>query len=282
MCTGEGGYPEALYPYDENIVTQVATGLFGVREDTFQRVRMIEFKYAQGAKPGLGGHLLGDKVTPTVARIRESVTGSALFSPFPFHSVYSVEDHKKHIDWMEVDPRALVSVKVSTPTDVDMVAVGSYYAGAHVVQLDGSYGGTVGAGHRQKEHRHAHRVRHSQGAPVPPDRRHPGIGHPGGLRRHPLRLRRSQGHRLGRHLLHIGTADLVALECLRCHNCESGRGCARGIATTDTELVDLMQVSYGADRINNLYYSWSWQLKEILRLLGLRSIRELVGRATPS
>ena len=57
-----------------------------------------------------------------------------------------MEDHKKHIDWIkEVNPLALVSVKVSTPTDVDMVAVGSYYAGAHVVQLDGSYGGTGAA-----------------------------------------------------------------------------------------------------------------------------------------
>ena len=78
---------------------------------------MVEFKYAQGAKPGLGGHLLGDKVTPEVAKIRETVVGSSLFSPFPFHSVYSVEDHKKHLDWIkEINPRALVSVKVSTPS----------------------------------------------------------------------------------------------------------------------------------------------------------------------
>jgi glutamate synthase domain-containing protein 2 len=70
----------------------------------------------------------------------------------------------------------------------------------------------------------------------------------------------------------------VALECLRCHNCESGRGCARGIATTDPELVDLMTIQWGSTRISNMYYAWSWQLKEILRLLGLRSIRELVGR----
>ncbi|RLI18866.1 hypothetical protein DRO54_09595, partial [Candidatus Bathyarchaeota archaeon] len=118
-CTGEGGYPDALVPYADYVITQVATGLFGVREETIQRARIVEFKYAQGAKPGLGGHLLGDKVTPAVAKIRESVEGNALFSPFPFHSVYSVEDHKKHVDWIRViNPRALVSVKVSTPTDV--------------------------------------------------------------------------------------------------------------------------------------------------------------------
>ena len=82
-CTGEGGYHDRLKPYDDHVITQVATGLFGVREDTIQRVRIVEFKYAQGAKPGLGGHLLGDKNTPAVARMREAVAGNALFSPVP-------------------------------------------------------------------------------------------------------------------------------------------------------------------------------------------------------
>ncbi|RPJ11148.1 MAG: FMN-binding glutamate synthase family protein, partial [Desulfobacteraceae bacterium] len=133
-CTGEGGYPEEFVPYADHVITQIATGLFGVREKTIQYAPVVEFKYAQGAKPGLGGHLLGDKVTPKVAAMRETVVGNALFSPFPFHSVYSVEDHKKHVDWVkEINPNVLVSVKVSTPSDVDMVAVGSYYAGAHIV-----------------------------------------------------------------------------------------------------------------------------------------------------
>ena len=104
------------------IITQVATGLFGVREETLQWARVIEIKYAQGAKPGLGGHLLADKVTRDVADVREAVEHTNLFSPFPFHSVYSVEDHKKHVDWLlATNPRALISVKVSTPEDVDMV-----------------------------------------------------------------------------------------------------------------------------------------------------------------
>jgi len=145
-CTGEGGYMERLRPYDDHTITQVATGLFGVREETIQRVRIVEFKYAQGAKPGLGGHLLADKVTPAVATMRETVVGISLFSPFPFHSVYSIEDHKKHMDWIKcVNRRALISTKVSTPVDVDMVAVGSYSAGTHIVHLDGGYGGTGAA-----------------------------------------------------------------------------------------------------------------------------------------
>src|SRR2546425_11272759 len=75
--------------------------------------------------------------------MRESSRFTSLYSSFPFHSVYSVEDHKKHVDWIKtVNPRALVSVKVSTPTDVDMVAIGSYYAGANIIHIDGGYGGT--------------------------------------------------------------------------------------------------------------------------------------------
>jgi NAD-dependent dihydropyrimidine dehydrogenase PreA subunit len=144
--TGEGGFPPELEPYNDHMITQIATGLFGVREETLQWAHILEFKYAQGAKPGLGGHLLADKVTPTVANLREAVPWRSLFSPFPFHSVYSVEDHKKHVDWVRsVNPRALISVKVSTPEDVDMVVVGSYYAGAHIIHIDGGYGGTGAA-----------------------------------------------------------------------------------------------------------------------------------------
>ncbi len=80
--TGEGGYPESLAAYREHVITQVATGMFGVREETILWAPIVEFKYAQGAKPGLGGHLLGDKATMTVAKMRESVPWVSLFSPF--------------------------------------------------------------------------------------------------------------------------------------------------------------------------------------------------------
>ena len=279
-CTGEGGYPDELKPYDDHVITQVATGLFGVREETIQRVKIVEFKYAQGAKPGLGGHLLGDKVTPGVARMREAVVGYPLFSPFPFHSVYSVEDHKKHVDWIKaINPQALVSVKVSTPTDVDMVAVGSYYAGAHIIHLDGSYGGTGAAPDIAKKNiampieyavPKVHRFLQEEGV-----RDKITVIASGGLRTpHDV----AKIIALGADGVCTGTADLVALECIRCHNCESGRGCARGIATTDAELMNLIDVEWGTQRISNLFLAWRKELVRILKRLGMKSIRELVGR----
>lgn len=280
-CTGEGGYPDALIPYDDHVITQVATGLFGVREETIQRVRIVEFKYAQGAKPGLGGHLLGDKVTPAVARMREAVEGNALFSPFPFHSVYSVEDHKKHVDWIkQINPRTLVSVKVSTPVDVDMVAVGSYYAGAHIIHLDGSYGGTGAAPDIAKKNiampiEYAvplvHNFLTEEGV-----RDQVTLIASGGLR---SAWDVAKAIALGADAVVTGTADMVALECIRCANCESGRGCPRGIATTDPELSVQYDDDWGAQRLINLFQSWAVQLKYILWRLGLKDIRQLVGRS---
>lgn len=279
-CTGEGGYPDELIPYSEHIITQVATGLFGVREETIKRSRMIEFKYAQGAKPGLGGHLLGEKNTQEVASMREAVPGTNLFSPFPFHSVYSVEDHKKHVDWIRsVHPDALVSVKVSTPADVDMVAVGSYYAGAHVIHLDGAYGGTGAAPDIAKKNiampieyatAQAHEFLVKEGI-----RDEVVLVASGGIRTSEDILKIIA---LGADGVVVGTAELVAINCVRCGNCERDRGCPIGIATTDPYLSPQMTPDWVCDRICNLYKSWALTIEQRLRALGMNSIRQLRGR----
>ena len=280
-CTGEGGYPHEFLLYAGHIITQVATGLFGVREETILHAPMVEFKYAQGAKPGLGGHLLGDKVTPEVAVMRETVVGNSLFSPFPFHSVYSVEDHKKHVDWIRlINPEALVSVKVSTPTDVDMVAVGSYYAGAHVIHIDGSYGGTGAAPDIAKKNiampieyaiPKVHSFLCSEGV-----RDKICLIASGGIRN---AMDAAKAIALGADGVVIGTAELVALECVRCGNCESGRGCARGIASTDSELGHMITENYAEQRIVNMYMAWRTQWCDLLRQLGMQRISQLVGRS---
>ncbi len=279
--TGEGGYPEELVPYADFIITQVATGMFGVREETIQRARVVEIKYAQGAKPGLGGHLLGDKNTESVARLREAVPGVSLFSPCPFHSVYSVEDHKKHVDWLkQVNPRALISVKVSTPTDVDMVAVGAYYAGAHIVHLDGAYGGTGAAPEIAKKSiampieyaiPKVHRFLVEEGI-----RDQVTLMVSGGLR---SAWDVAKAIALGADGAILGTAELVAIGCVRIGQCEKGLGCPFGITTTDPEHAAGVNPDEAYRRIVNLYTAWLWQLAGILRTLGMRSVGELRGRS---
>jgi glutamate synthase domain-containing protein 2 len=280
-CTGEGGYMERMQPYDDHMITQVATGLFGVREETIQRVPIVEFKYAQGAKPGLGGHLLGDKNTPAVAKMRETVVGISLFSPFPFHSVYSIEDHMKHIDWIKhINRRALISTKVSTPTDVDMVAIGSYSAGTHIVHLDGGYGGTGAAPDIAKKNiampieyaiSKVHNFLVDEGA-----REQVTLVVSGGIR-NPYDVAKAIA--LGADGVVIGTAEMVALGCVRCRRCSTGRGCPRCIATTDKILAVKIDLEWGAQRLINMYNAWRNELVRMLQRLGLESVSRLRGRS---
>jgi glutamate synthase domain-containing protein 2 len=178
-----------------------------------------------------------------------------------------------------VNPQALVSVKVSTPTDIDMVAVGSYYAGAHILQIDGSYGGTGAAPEVAKKDiampieyaiPKVHRYLVAEGV-----RDEIVVMASGGIRTaHDI----AKAIALGADGCVLGTTELVALGCTRCSNCERGRGCPYGITTTDPELSLLIEPAWGADRISNVYASFQAQLRDLLRRLGLPSVRALRGR----
>jgi glutamate synthase domain-containing protein 2 len=161
-----------------------------------------------------------------------------------------------------------------------MVAVGSYYAGAHIIHFDGSYGGTGAAPDIAKKNiampieyaiPRIHRFLKDEGI-----RDQVCLIASGGMRN---AMDVAKAIALGADGVVIGTADLVALDCIRCGKCESGRGCARGIASTDTELGHMITEEYAEQRIVNMYLAWRKQWCQLLRQYGLHSTKELVGRS---
>ena len=92
MNTGEGGLHKELYPYSDRIIVQVASGRFGVNQEYLNRGAAVEIKIGQGAKPGIGGHLPGEKVSQEVSQTRMIPEGSDALSPAPHHDIYSIED----------------------------------------------------------------------------------------------------------------------------------------------------------------------------------------------
>jgi glutamate synthase domain-containing protein 2 len=95
--TGEGGLHKDLYQYGKNVMVQVASGRFGVSEQYLNAGVAIEIKVGQGAKPGIGGHLPGEKVNPAISETRMIPEGSDAISPAPHHDIYSIEDLRQLI-----------------------------------------------------------------------------------------------------------------------------------------------------------------------------------------
>ena len=142
--SGEGGEDPARYRTDKvSRIKQVASGRFGVTPAYLVNADVIQIKVAQGAKPGEGGQLPGDKVTPYIARLRYSVPGVTLISPPPHHDIYSIEDLAQLIfDLKQVNPKAVISVKLVSEPGVGTIATGVAKAYADLITIAGYDGGT--------------------------------------------------------------------------------------------------------------------------------------------
>lgn len=279
MGTGEGGLPKALYPYADHIITQVASGRFGVNEEYLMKGAAIEIKIGQGAKPGIGGHLPGEKVTAEISATRMIPEGSDAISPAPHHDIYSIEDLAQLVRSLKEATRwkKPVFVKIAAVHNAPAIAVGIATSDADAVVIDGYKGGTGAAPKVFRDH---------VGIPIEMaiaavDRR---------LREEGLRneisIIASGGIRcaadvfkaiaLGADAVYIGTAAMVALGCRVCGRCYTGL-CAWGIATQKPELVKRLDPEVGAQRVANLIKAWTHEIKELLGAAGINSIESLRG-----
>jgi len=278
MNTGEGGLHADLYPYQDNVIVQVASGRFGVSPEYLQRGAAIEIKVGQGAKPGIGGHLPGEKINKEVSTTRMIPQGTDAISPAPHHDIYSIEDLRQLIySLKEASGYKPVGVKIAAVHNVAAIASGIVRAGADYVYLDGFRGGTGAA---------PAIIRDNIGIPleiaiavVDQRLRDEGIRNQasiiaaGSIR---SSADMAKAIALGADVVAIGSAALMALGCHLCQGCHTGC-CSWGLTTQKPELTRRVDPEWGAERLTNLVHAWSHELQEILGALGVNAVESLRG-----
>jgi glutamate synthase domain-containing protein 2 len=277
--TGEGGLHEDFYKFGKNTIVQVASGRFGVHEDYLNAGAAIEIKMGQGAKPGIGGHLPGEKIVGDISRTRMIPEGSDAISPAPHHDIYSIEDLRQLVYSLKeaTEYKKPVIVKVAAVHNIAAIASGIARSGADIIAIDGFRGGTGAA---------PTRIRDNVGIPielalaaVDSRLRDEGIRNnvsliAGGSVRSASDVVKAIA--LGADACYIATAALLALGCHLCRTCQSGR-CNWGIATQKPELVKRLNPDIGSQRLVNLMNAWRHEIKEIMGGMGINSIEALKG-----
>ncbi len=278
MNTGEGGLHADLYPYQDHVIVQVASGRFGVNPEYLNRGAAIEIKVGQGAKPGIGGHLPGEKINKEVSTTRMIPQGTDAISPAPHHDIYSIEDLRQLIySLKEASAYKPVGVKIAAVHNVGAIASGIVRAGADYVYLDGFSGGTGAAPAIIRDH---------IGIPleiaiavVDQRLRDEGIRNQasivaaGSIR---SSADAAKAIALGADVVAIGSAALMALGCHLCQGCHTGC-CSWGLTTQKPELTRRVDPEWGAERLSNLVHAWSHELQEILGALGVNAVESLRG-----
>jgi glutamate synthase domain-containing protein 2 len=278
MNTGEGGLHEDLLPYKDHVIVQVASGRFGVNPEYLNAGVAVDIKIGQGAKPGIGGHLPGEKIPLEVAKARMIPVGTDALSPAPQHDIYSIEDLRQLIYAIkEATNYKPVSVKIAAVHNVAAIASGIVRAGADMVYLDGFRGGTGAAPSVIRDHLGIP-IEHAIAA-VDDRLRQEGIRNEasiiaaGGIR---SSADAAKAIALGADCVAIGTAALITMGCTTCGKCYTGN-CSWGITTQRPELTARLDPEVFAQRLMNLVRAWDHELKEILGALGINSIESLRG-----
>jgi len=277
--SGEGGEDERRFGTVKNSrIKQIASGRFGVTPYYLVNADVLQIKVAQGAKPGEGGQLPGDKVTPLIAKLRFSVPGVTLISPPPHHDIYSIEDLAQLIfDLKQVNPKAIISVKLVSGPGVGTIASGVAKAYADFITISGYDGGTGASPLTSVKYAgcpwelglaEAHQSLVTNGL------------------RHKVRLQVDGGLKtgidivkaaiLGAESFGFGTAPMVTLGCKFLRICHLNN-CATGVATQDEILRE--QFFKGLpDQVMNYFKFIAQDVREILARLGVESLTAIIGR----
>jgi glutamate synthase (ferredoxin) len=281
--TGEGGEDPARYKLEANgdsknsAIKQVASGRFGVTSYYLVNAQELQIKMAQGAKPGEGGELPGNKVYPWIAKVRHATPGVELISPPPHHDIYSIEDLAQLIhDLKNANYNARINVKLVSEVGVGVVAAGVAKGHADVVLISGMDGGT--------------------GASPQTSIKHAGLPWELGVAEthqtlvlNNLRSRivvETDGQLktgrdvivaalLGAEEFGFATTGLVAMGCIMMRVCHLDT-CPVGVATQNPELRKKFMGT--PDQVVNFLKFIAQDMREIMAQLGVKTVNELIGR----
>jgi glutamate synthase (NADPH/NADH) large chain len=277
--SGEGGEDPSRYgTIKSSKIKQVASGRFGVTPAYLRSAEVIQIKVAQGAKPGEGGQLPGGKVNDLIARLRYSVPGVTLISPPPHHDIYSIEDLAQLIfDLKQVNPDALISVKLVSRPGVGTIAAGVAKAYADLITISGYDGGTAASPVSSIRYAgspwelgltETHQTLRANDL-----RDKVRVQTDGGLK---TGLDVVKAAILGAESFGFGTGPMVALGCKYLRICHLNN-CATGVATQNDRLRNDHYRGTVA-MATNFFKFMAMETREWMASLGVRSLEEMIGR----
>ncbi|TPE54127.1 glutamate synthase large subunit [Maribrevibacterium harenarium] len=277
--SGEGGEDPARHGTERRSkIKQIASGRFGVTPEYLVNAEVLQIKVAQGAKPGEGGQLPGGKVNGLIARLRYSVPGVTLISPPPHHDIYSIEDLAQLIfDLKQVNPDALVSVKLVSEPGVGTIAAGVAKAYADLITISGYDGGTAASPITS--------IRHA-GSPWELGLAEAQQALRANDLRGKIRLQTDGGLKtgldvvkaaiLGAESFGFGTTPMVAMGCKFLRICHLNN-CATGVATQDDKLREEHFIGT-VEMIKNFFRFMAEDTRRWMAKLGVAKLEDLIGR----